>query len=177
VPQTPHALSSTARDPSLLGDASERAAVYARDVATTSGLGYLAALLVLTLACGGSRLDGAKDGGRGDVADSAAHDAPDDSGCGADVNLMNDPNNCGGCGIRCCVHACTNGACFCDGVGLTCCPTNGRGADGCYFQNIPVSPVSDSCHCGGCGIACPTGTTCSNGTCVAADGGAGCRQP
>jgi hypothetical protein len=146
-------------------------------VRKTSGLERLAALLVLLLACSGSRPDVAKDGGGSDVTESAARDAPDDSGCGPNVDFMNDPNNCGGCGIRCCIAGCMQGACFCDGAGLMCCPTDQRGNDGCYIQNVPVDPTVDPCHCGGCAIACPAGTTCSNATCVASDGGAGCRQP
>jgi hypothetical protein len=144
-------------------------------VSKTSGLGCLAALLGPLLACSGSQPDVAKDGGGSDVTESAAHDAPADSACGPNVDFTNDPDNCGGCGIRCCIHACLQGACFCDGVGLTCCATDQRGNDGCYVQNVPVDLVSDACHCGGCDIACPAGTTCSNAACVTTDGGAGCR--
>jgi len=144
----------------------------------TSGLGCLAALLVLLSACSGSHPDVAKDGGGSDVAEeSAARDAPADSECGPNVDFTNDPNNCGGCGIRCCIPQCTQGVCFCDGVGLTCCATDQRGNDGCYLQSVAVDLVTDPCNCGGCGSACPAGTTCSNATCVAADGSAGCPQP
>jgi hypothetical protein len=90
-------------------------------------------------------------------------------------HFMNDPGNCGGCGIRCCIGACFQGACFCDGVGLTCCVTDRRGADGCYIQNVPTDLATDPCHCGGCDTVCPAGTTCSNATCVAVDGGGGCQ--
>jgi len=148
--------------------------LYALNVSKTSRLGCLAALLVLPSACSGSQPDVAKDGGGSDVTE-AARDAPADSGCGPNVDFMNDPNNCGGCGIRCCIAACMQGACFCDGVGVMCCATDRRGNDGCYLQNVPVNLTSDPCHCGGCGIACPAGTTCSNATCVAVDGGAGCQ--
>ena len=157
--------------------------MYAPNVAKTSGLGCLAAILVLLLACSGRQADVAKDGGGTDAAadggggDLAAGDAPDDSGCGPNVDFMNAPNNCGACGIRCCIAACTQGVCFCDGAGLTCCATDQRGNDGCYIRNVPVDTVTDPCHCGGCGIACPAGTTCASSTCVATDGGAGCRQP
>jgi hypothetical protein len=115
------------------------------------------------------------DGGGSDAAESAAQDVADDSGCGTNVNFMNDPVNCGGCGIRCCIGACLQGACFCDGVGVTCCATDRRGPDGCYFQNVPTDLVTDACHCGGCDMVCPAGTTCSNATCVAVDGGGGCQ--
>ena len=151
--------------------------MYGLDMSKTSGLGCFAALLVFLLACRGSQPDVAKDDGGNDVAESDVRDAPADSGCGPNVDFMSDPNNCGGCGVRCCIAACLQGACFCDGVGLTCCATDQRGTDGCYVQNVPVNLVTDACHCGGCGIACPAGATCSNATCVAADGGAGCHQP
>jgi hypothetical protein len=145
-------------------------------VSTTSGLRCLAALFVLLVACSGSQPNVARDGGGSDMTDLAARDAPVDSGCGANVDFMNDPNNCGGCGIRCCIAACTQGACFCDGAGLTCCSTDQRGNDGCYIESVAVDVAIDPCHCGGCDISCPVGTTCSNATCVAVDGGAGCRQ-
>jgi len=151
--------------------------VYALNVSKPSALGGFAALLVLLFACSGSQPDVAKDGGGGDVAESAARDAPADSGCGPNVDFMNDPDNCGGCGIRCCIHGCMQGACFCDGVGLTCCATDQRGNDGCYLESVAVDVATDPCHCGGCGIACPAGTTCANAACVDADGGAGCPQP
>jgi hypothetical protein len=151
----------------------QEACVYALNVSKTSRLGCLAALLVLFVACSGSQPDAAKDGGGSDVTESAARDASADLGCGQNVDFLNDPNNCGGCGIRCCIAACTQGACFCDGVGVACCPTDQRGNDGCYIQNIPVDLATDSFHCGGCGIACPAGATCSNATCVSADGGPG----
>jgi hypothetical protein len=141
--------------------------LYALNVSKTSRLGCLAALAVLFLACGGSQPDVAKDGGGSDVTESAARDASADSGCGPNVDLMNDPNNCGGCGIRCCIAACMQGACFCDGAGLVCCATDQRGNDGCYIQSIAVNLATDPFHCGGCGIACPAGATCSNAACVA----------
>jgi hypothetical protein len=142
---------------------------------TTLGLACRAAPLLLLLACSGSQPGAAKDGGGGDAGESDAPAAADDSGCGTNINFMNDPDNCGGCGIRCCVRACMQGACFCDGAGLTCCATDRRGPDGCTIQNVPANLTTDSCHCGGCGIACSAGTACWNATCVAVDGGAGCQ--
>jgi len=147
-------------------------------VSTTLNLACRAAPflpLLLIVACSGSQPTVVNDSGGSDAVEADAHDAAVDSGCGANIDFMNDPENCGGCGIRCCIHACMQGACFCDGVGVTCCATDQRGADGCYFQNVPANLASDSCHCGGCGIACSAGTTCSNFACVAVDGGAGCQ--
>lgn len=153
--------------------------MYALGVSKTPrGLGWFGALVVLLSACRGSQPDVAKDGEGSDMAEeSASSDASADSGCGPNVDLMNDPNNCGACGIRCCIPACMRGACFCDGAGLTCCATDQRGNDGCYLQSVAVDVATDPCHCGGCGIACPAGTTCASAACVAADGGAGCRLP
>ena len=79
-----------------------RFCVYSPTVSKVSGLGGFAALMVMLLACSRARLDEAKDAGGSDrAAESAARDAPADSTCGPDVDFMNDPNNCGGCGIRC----------------------------------------------------------------------------
>lgn len=141
----------------------------------------LACVAAFLLACNGppnapAQSDGSSVGGNGGAAGSPAGDASADSGCGPDTNLMSDPDNCGSCGFRCCIGACTQGYCFCDGPpGVACCSTDERGADGCYFQSVAVYIATNSCNCGGCGVACPPGTVCSNATCVAADAGAGCQ--
>ncbi len=88
------------------------------------------------------------------------------SGC---VNWTTDRNHCGACATRCasgqnCVYdmrtrvaACT--MCdppACGAFGAICCP----GISGC------VNWLTDTNHCGGCGIRCAAGRTCSTGSCV-----------
>ena len=116
------------------------------------------------------------------IADAAAHDTPVVDGsapdltstdlasadlalspCSGDsglVDFLNDPNNCGGCGRRCCSRTCVNGMCFCDGVGLTYCPT---GTDGCL--NHPYDLALDHDNCGACGHACDPRQACRLGVC------------
>jgi hypothetical protein len=87
------------------------------------------------------------------------------TGC-SDVET--DPKNCGSCGHPCapsdtCVGGtCTvpttcNGGPACTG-GQSCCPT------GCVAEN------SDPSNCGGCGIICSPGSTCTDGSCVSNEG-------
>ncbi len=86
------------------------------------------------------------------------------------TDFMKDPGNCGGCGIRC-----DNGI-YCDKGKCTATPPapspiscpggtpNGctRGDGSSYCTNV----LKDPGNCGGCGSLCPSGKTCSNGTCV-----------
>ena len=93
--------------------------------------------------------------GNGGAAGSPASDASADSGCGPDTDLMSDPDNCGSCGFRCCNGSCVQGYCFCDGPpGITCCSTDERGADGCYFQSAAVNILINPMNCGTCGNVC-----------------------
>jgi hypothetical protein len=90
-----------------------------------------------------------------------------------DTNLLNDDQNCGGCGIRCPAEntgnhskwTCVEGKCTfgcvtafgrhqyqsCDGD-----PTNGCESDG----------VADKNNCGACGNKCADGLLCQNGECI-----------
>jgi hypothetical protein len=105
--------------------------------------------------------------GNGGAAGSPAGDASADSGCGPDTDLMSDPDNCGSCGFRCCNGSCVQGYCFCDGPpGITCCSTDERGADGCYFQSVAVNILINPMNCGTCGNVCGADQTCSTGACV-----------
>ncbi len=84
-------------------------------------------------------------------------------------NLLTDDENCGGCGIRCAGFdittaskwSCVGGKCVfgCAFMGRRNCdddPTNG----------CEVSLDYDDDNCGDCGIKCPEGTFCNEGSCV-----------
>jgi hypothetical protein len=99
---------------------------------------------------------------------SAGHkDCNADPADGCEVNTDNDPNNCGGCGIRCSLPnasaACINGSCgvgSCNGAYKDCNSTSG---DGCE-----IDTANDSNNCNGCGNVCsvPNATpSCSSGSC------------
>lgn len=69
-----------------------------------------------------------------------------------------DPNNCGGCGVRCSAgQACSGGACS-----DRCLPGLSICAGSC------VDLQSDSRHCGVCGTTCAMGEGCVAGRCVRA---------
>jgi hypothetical protein len=113
-----------------------------------------------------------------DVVIADAETGPDGE-CGA----LNDPNNCGACGVRCCgalpVCAFGGGKYSCVGDCPSAAPTmcfldSGPGPDGCSGSGICVATSIDSCNCGACGIACEGGTVCVSATCVAVEGGSGC---
>ncbi|MBL8922148.1 MAG: hypothetical protein JNJ54_25080 [Myxococcaceae bacterium] len=94
---------------------------------------------------------------------------------GACVDLSVSPN-CGACGNTCSGTAqCLNSSCVtpanCAGamVNTTCSVDGGAGV--CCDGQCVADTRSDSAHCGGCGRACPTGTTCSSSNCVGADAG------
>ncbi|MGD0680396.1 MAG: hypothetical protein ABSC94_33915, partial [Polyangiaceae bacterium] len=75
-----------------------------------------------------------------------------DGGC---VYTMNDPANCGGCGIACAAdEACQGGFCLCVGTESHC-----GDAGAC------VNKENDESNCGQCGAACASGATCVNSAC------------
>ena len=78
---------------------------------------------------------------------------------GVCVVIVNDPNNCGGCGLTCSgSDVCSQGLC--------------KPASACSAGLVPcagqcIDPNSSSLHCGGCpGTACAAGKGCSAGACV-----------
>ncbi len=90
---------------------------------------------------------------------------------------MNDPDNCGDCGVVCAEGrgtVCHNGACVCglvtEGCGgtslSTCCPPPAPGAMR-YCANLQT----DGNNCGGCGMQCDPlqANQCGNGQCVCGD--------
>ncbi len=91
--------------------------------------------------------------------------------CGGDssapfcANEKTDNANCGGCGIVCGAgQVCQNGACSdscaaADGGVETLC-TPDAGAPYC------ANTSSDNMNCGTCGVACPGGTLCADGSCT-----------
>ncbi len=122
-----------------------------------------------------------RDGGARDLGPTCARTCAPGEGCcaladgGVDcVNLSNDAENCGLCGIRCAADGlgtrCFAGRCQCgDGVdgcngsrGSTCCPTR-PGVARPYCANFD----RDLNDCDGCGLACDPRSTdrCSAGSC------------
>ena len=93
---------------------------------------------------------------------------------GGCYDLQTDVLHCGGCDTACDpdpdhgVPACESGACtvVCDAGYGEC---NGDLTDGCE-----VATSANESHCGGCGVACPTGATCEAGVCVCPVGEIAC---
>jgi hypothetical protein len=84
---------------------------------------------------------------------------PYQSSCnGVCIPTSTDPNNCGGCGVKCAATlACSSGTCS-----SGCLP----GLDAC--AGSCVDRASDNRNCGSCGNACPTGKGCVKGQCAEA---------
>ncbi|HEX4406521.1 MAG TPA: hypothetical protein VH560_16900, partial [Polyangia bacterium] len=77
---------------------------------------------------------------------------------GACIPTSTDPNNCGGCGIKCAsTLSCAGGSCA-----SGCLP----GLDSC--AQSCVDRMSDSQNCGSCGKVCAKGEGCVKGSCEAA---------
>lgn len=123
--------------------------------------------------------------------------------CGGEcVDLSQDKDACGACGKACPSGLCVGGACvptpttcgaFTCGTGYQCVEgTCVSGCNGGPFTSFCASPTgtlgaccdnffsstcrdikSDEENCGGCGVRCPAGQTCQNGTC---SGGSGLCQ-
>jgi hypothetical protein len=81
--------------------------------------------------------------------------------CGGQcMTVATDPQNCGGCGVKCAAgQVCSGGACT-----GSCLP--GSGLTACSGQCVDKS--SDNNNCGACGHACGASQGCVGGSCVTA---------
>lgn len=85
---------------------------------------------------------------------------------GCEVNLNTDTQNCGGCGMVCrpgpnvAGYTCSSGSCT-----ITACTAGYSNCDNNFSTGCEVNVQTDPHNCGGCGIVCPSGQTCSAGAC------------
>jgi MYXO-CTERM domain-containing protein len=90
-------------------------------------------------------------------------DADPQNGC--EINLADDPQNCGACATACALpggsSSCPQGECALDGCNPGLGDCNQSSADGCE-----TDLQSDRIHCGSCGNACPIGSQCESGVCT-----------
>ena len=85
--------------------------------------------------------------------------------CGGNtcVDVLQDNNNCGGCGIVC------SGGSSCQDRVCTC----PQGTTDCGFACVDTQS-DDNNNCGGCGIVCSGGKSCQNGACACPCGNTDC---
>jgi hypothetical protein len=88
---------------------------------------------------------------------------------GCEINLTNNPQNCGGCGHVCsfpnATAACSNSNCLLSGCNPGFGNCNGQPGDGCEANTL-----TDPQNCGGCNIVCAGSQVCANGACQSATG-------
>ncbi len=89
---------------------------------------------------------------------------------GCEVNTQNDPNNCGGCGVKCNLAnanaGCTNGVCT-----VVSCNPGFADCDNDASNGCETSTGTDPNNCGGCGTKCNLTDAvagCAGGTCTVA---------
>lgn len=134
--------------------------------------GLLLLLVVAGVACGGriapEPLREAPEPPPPD-ASLPAYDAPACSTTttchGVCVDVLRDPQNCGGCDVLCPIGSiCSGGTCVAVGVDA------GSACAGAVCAGICVNTSLDPRNCGGCGRACDPTQTCFNGDCVCSHG-------
>ena len=85
-------------------------------------------------------------------------------GDGCEVNVQNDPANCGSCGNVCvrpnATTGCMNAMCTIASCNPGFADCNGAPADGCE-----TSIFNNNANCGGCNLMCPGATTCVGTVC------------
>ncbi len=84
------------------------------------------------------------------------------------VEVGQDPENCGGCGIICPGGFCTSDSVAFDDSNVTCSsPAGVVCGNECNTGNGACTDLSsDPTNCGGCGVYCPGGASCVAGTCA-----------
>ncbi len=93
-------------------------------------------------------------GGSGTISDGCGSEIDCGKGC---VDILNDVDNCGGCGIRCNSGVCMDGLCDCTPSQDLC-------------DGVCISTRADSNNCGGCGVICPSGNSCTLDNCMPSGG-------
>jgi hypothetical protein len=85
---------------------------------------------------------------------------------GCEVNITNDPNNCGGCGVACGTVPNGNSGCAASACVILSCNAGFANCDGTRANGCEVNLTSDSNNCGACGNVCsPATQQCAGSTC------------
>jgi hypothetical protein len=97
-------------------------------------------------------------------------DDDDDGGFmnGCETNAASDPQNCGGCGVRCDTVAHGTGTCQAGSCDLVC-NAGFRDCDGRFETGCEADTTSDPDHCGGCNNTCDipnAAVSCEDSECV-----------
>jgi hypothetical protein len=87
------------------------------------------------------------------------------NGCESDLTV--DPQNCGGCGIKCVLPGASIGVCVAGECSLGPCLSSQGNCDGVDVNGCESSTSIDPQNCGKCAVKCATGLGCDEGTCHA----------